>query len=151
MQPSSPPGRIERLVGTLRGMLRGPDAASGAAVVEFAFVVPLTLLFAYGIIEFGRVLFTVGVLQYAAEEATRYAAVNYDLSTDQVKTYAANKLMYIDPAKITSFSVTAPVDPVDKTKLVTVQIGYQLDYFMPVVPLPSIQLTANSTGYLTDQ
>ena len=48
----------------------------GATVVEFAIILPLLLLFTFGIIEFGLLMYNKGMLNNACREGTR-AAVAY--------------------------------------------------------------------------
>ncbi len=120
---------------------------SGAIMVEFALIAPILFSMTFGIVEFGRAAFTQGVLLYAAEEATRYAIVHYDATTTEVKAVAASKFLLINPKNIKSFSVTAPVDPDDQTRLVTVSLAYQFDFLLP---FGSITLTSNSKGFITE-
>lgn len=47
----------------------------GAAVVEFALVLPLLLMIIFGIIEFGRLFWVKEILTYAAREGGRAAIV----------------------------------------------------------------------------
>jgi Flp pilus assembly protein TadG len=49
---------------------------SGAALVEFAIVLPLLLLFLFGIIEFGFLLFNKAMLTNAAREGARAGVVH---------------------------------------------------------------------------
>ncbi len=136
-----------KFTGRLTRQLTRFKSESGAIVVEFALIAPILFSMTFGIVEFGRAAFTQGVLLYAAEEATRYAIVNYDATTDQVKAVAESKFLLIDPAKITSFSVTAPIDPDDQTRLITVSLAYQFDFLLPI---SSITLTSNSKGFITE-
>ena len=48
----------------------------GTAAVEFGLTAPVVLLFLVGTIETGRALWTRSTLQYAAEEAARFASVH---------------------------------------------------------------------------
>lgn len=48
----------------------------GQALAEFALVIPVFLLLLYGIIEFGRYVYTVQILNNAAREGARYAIVH---------------------------------------------------------------------------
>ncbi len=48
----------------------------GQALVEFALVLPILLLLAVGIMDFGRALFVYSEVSNAAREAVRFAAVN---------------------------------------------------------------------------
>ena len=123
----------------------------GTTAIEFAFTVPVIVTMTYGIMEVARILYTQGVLLYAAEEATRYATVHYEESVSQIQTVAENHFIMIDPARISNFSVTAPVDPDDQTKLVTVQISYNFQLMIPFSDLPLITLSASSRGFLTEE
>jgi len=58
------------------GVLRRHPSTLGQAITEFALVAPFFLLLLYGIIEFGRYVYTVQVLNNAAREGTRYAIVH---------------------------------------------------------------------------
>ena len=51
------------------------NSERGSTLVEFAFVVIVLLLFLFGIIDFGRALYTYHFVANAAREATRYASV----------------------------------------------------------------------------
>ena len=50
--------------------------SEGQALVEFAFVAPLLFLLLFGIIEFGRFVYTGHVLEEATREGARYAIVH---------------------------------------------------------------------------
>jgi Flp pilus assembly protein TadG len=59
-----------------------------ASLVEFAFVAPIVLLFLMGILEYGRFLFTLQLVNNAAREGARYAVVNTTTDTTVgVQTY----------------------------------------------------------------
>jgi len=47
---------------------------NGQGMVEFALVLPILLLVIFGIIEFGRLLFTYSMISAASREGARYAA-----------------------------------------------------------------------------
>ena len=49
---------------------------AGQALTEFALIAPFFLLLIFGIIEFGRYVYTVQVLNNAAREGARYAIVH---------------------------------------------------------------------------
>lgn len=59
----------------------------GAAAVEFAIVLPLLVLFVFGMIDFGRLFFTQITVTQAAREGSRLAALN--LPDVQSRTAAA--------------------------------------------------------------
>jgi len=56
-------------------LIRGNKRAArrGTAAVEAAFVLPMTLLFLFGIIEYGRYVMTLQVVTNAARSGARYA------------------------------------------------------------------------------
>ena len=56
------------------------DQQAAQGLVEFALVLPILLLLVLGIIEFGRVLFTFGIVTAASREGARYAASTGDLT-----------------------------------------------------------------------
>lgn len=124
-------------------LIRGRKSISGGTAIEFAFAAPVLLMFAFGVIEFGRAIFTMGVMQYAVYEAARYAAVHYDDPATQIKKVATDKFILIDPSNIDSFTVT-DVDNGDKTNLVTIKLTYSFRFLVPLVSTEPITLTADA-------
>jgi TadE-like protein len=57
---------------------------TGQALVEFALVIPLMLLFIFAIVDFGRVIYMYSVLSDVAREGARYAIVHGSLATGGV-------------------------------------------------------------------
>lgn len=79
----------------------------GAAAVEFALVgLPLILLL-FGTIECGQMLWTQNTLQFAVEQAARYAVVNPAATTSQIQSYAAS-MAYGQTVAASVFTVTTP-------------------------------------------
>lgn len=65
----------------------------GTSAVEFACVAPVFFLVLLGILEYARFLFVVQMLNNAAREGARYAAVNTTtVSTSAIQTYVNNYL-----------------------------------------------------------
>ena len=67
----------------------------GATALEFAFLAPVFFAMIFGVIDVGRVAWTLGSLHFAAESAARYTSLNYDSSGNPpaaatVQTYALN-------------------------------------------------------------
>ena len=106
------------------------------------------MTFFYGIVEFSRVLFTQGILFLAAEEATRFAVVNYDATVAQIRDVAEDSFIMIDAGKISSFNVSSTLDTADQTKDVTVEITYAFEPIMPIL-WTSISLVGHSRGFIT--
>jgi Flp pilus assembly protein TadG len=54
---------------------------SAATIVEAAFVLSICLFFLFGILEYGRFVMTLQVMENAAREGARYAVANTDQAT----------------------------------------------------------------------
>jgi len=131
-------------------LFHGEDNDGGAAAIEFAFLAPAFFFMIYAIIEFFRATFTMAVLFFAAEEATRYATVNYSATTVAIKQVAENNLLLLNPSQISNFEVVSTLDTTDQTKHVTVVISYA---FAPMLPLPwdAITLSGQSRGFIVEK
>lgn len=102
-KPSASTGRFPRALRALAG-----DRAAATAV-EFAFVLPPLLLFLFGIVETGRVLWTQSAISMAVEDAARCASVNQTLcgTASAIQTYAAARTWGLTiPAS--DFAITTP-------------------------------------------
>ncbi len=75
----------------------------GNAVIEMALLLPILLLILFGITEFGRAVMTVNVLNTAAREGARLAAVSSLSDTLQVE---ARVIQVLDAANIEPKAVT---------------------------------------------
>jgi len=65
---------------------------SGIAAVEFALVAPMLILLLLGVLEFGRLMWVNSNLQFAAEQATRYAIAHTSASPDDITAQAQSAL-----------------------------------------------------------
>jgi hypothetical protein len=110
---------------------------------------PGALLLIYGMIEFGRALFIWSVLHFSAQEAARFAMVNYDATPVQIKKAMEEKFMLIDQAKILSFVVVSELNPSDQTRTVTINIDYK---FSPIVPIGigDLTISGHARGILVE-
>ena len=57
------------------------DSEGGAAAVEFALVIPVLLLILCGIFDFGNLYFQMDLVNNAARQGARLAAVNLETSS----------------------------------------------------------------------
>lgn len=94
--------------------LRLIEEEHGAAIVEFALVLPILLLVLWGIVDIGRAFYTLNSLASALREGARTAAV---MATNP--STAANKTVVRTTVK-QSF---APIGPPLDTTLVTVTVA----------------------------
>jgi Flp pilus assembly protein TadG len=118
----------------------------GVAVVEFAIVAPVFVLFVMGMIEVSRGLMIQEVITNAAREGARAAVVESSTTstvTSAVQTYltAANV-----PTSAATITVTIPAVRYNNFATVTVSVPYSKVSWVPVPKyLGSITLTATST------
>jgi Flp pilus assembly protein TadG len=90
------PGRSE--AGRAEGRASGQRKAilsrvDGTAAVEFAILLPVFLTFLYGIVEFGRLMWTQTALQFAVEGAARcYAIDTTCTSASTTQNYASQQV-----------------------------------------------------------
>lgn len=130
----------------------------GATAVEFAFIVPIVFLFMFGFFEFCLVLFTQGVLHFSAEEATRYAMVNFEQDNvaeeyiasirDDIEAVARSKFVMISDEKISNFDVSVITNPSDMTKTVDITIDYSYTMSMPFIEHTTFTLRGESKSFL---
>jgi hypothetical protein len=151
----------------------GRRRGAGQALTEFALVVPFFLLVLYGIIEFGRYVYTVQVLNNAAREGARYAIVHGEESNcpsgpiegggswcdapgDKVKAAIQkaspgiiNSLSYPSQSCPTAGFDGAPDNPCwpefnKRGKSVTVRVETTFTLLLPI-PIPAITVEGSST------
>ncbi|HYD29618.1 MAG TPA: TadE/TadG family type IV pilus assembly protein [Azospirillaceae bacterium] len=120
---------------------------SGTSAVEFALVAPVVLILLTGIIETGRLFWIQNTLQYATEEAARWAMVNQAAGEAEMVAYAQSKLTGLNPAGV---AVTASPETVDGTSYVTIQATYQFSYAISLLPGGSLTLTGSTRVPLID-
>lgn len=99
---------------------------AGVALIEAAFVLPILLVLAMGMLDFGRAFHTKSLLDQAAREGVRLAVIttpDTGLVTDRVNAILA-------PAGITATSVTV-AGPTPGTKLDTVTVTATFTFMTP--------------------
>lgn len=144
----------------------------GQALTEFAIVLPIFLLVLYSIIEFGRYVYTVQVMNNAAREGTRYAITHGSLSLCpsgpmpglasngcdpngvKVQTAVRNYAVGVIGGGVTfpaqsgcAGGVSNPCWPVDNGRGATVTVVARTVFntLIPIVPLPQITVDGSST------
>lgn len=76
----------------------------GATVIEFAVILPVYLLFIFGIIELGYIFWGMSSLHYGASFGARFAFINPGASSSQIEDFA---LSFIDlPGSVITYEVT---------------------------------------------
>jgi TadE-like protein len=144
----------------------------GQAMVEFALVAPMFFMLLFGIIEAGRFIFYYETLSHATREGARYAIVNgantlgcpsgpaspgssaCDTPGDNVVTRVRQTAFGVPSASITvdrcwwyvacDFATHGDGDNARGAN-VTVEATYTYRSLVPLVPLPPISVTAESS------
>ena len=102
---------------------RRSNRARGAAIVEFAVVLPLLLTILFGIIEYGWVFMVRQTLQTAAREGTRIAILQ--TSTSPYTSVLTRVADVMEPTGLTGYSVSMTHATVaDPVETITVTVPY---------------------------
>jgi Flp pilus assembly protein TadG len=146
-----------------RTRLRG--RGRGQAAAEFAIVAPIFFFMLFGIIDFGRYVYYVQIINNAAREGARYAIVNGersftpvgpaqdDATVEAVVTNYAIGVIGAD-ADLTVHSCWknsgCPGDPMEtpsnaRGQKVRVSAQYVFHPILPLVPLPNVTINGEST------
>jgi Flp pilus assembly protein TadG len=129
----------------------------GAALIEFAIVLPLLLLLIFGMIEFSLLMYNKAMITNASREGARRGIVyrvvynsdtkemEYNPLADsqiqaEVTSYLSNHLITFSGAVSTpttpthTTTITRPVDSVSKDIMLNVQVGYPYQFLIfPVI------------------
>jgi hypothetical protein len=135
--------------------------SAGQALAEFTLVAPIFFLLFFGIIEAGRFMFYYEVLNNATREGARYAIVNGANSFDCTGPPSPEATSPCDPTgadviarvRDAAFGVLGAGVTVTPTwqpdngrgSTVTVAASYTYKSLVPIVPLPSITVEAESS------
>lgn len=114
----------------------------GAAAIEFAFALPVLLGMVYVAIEGGRLFWTQSTLQYAVEEAVRYALVDNTVTATDVTNVAVANAATLG-ATASNFTVTFEQLAGVRT-FVTVQAAYTFSLLTPILPVPPFNISTSS-------
>ncbi len=102
----------------------------GQAMVELALILPVLLLILMGIFEFGRVFNAYLIVNHAAREGARSAAVgSEDYAVIQTIT---DSMFYLDNTNAT-INITPSKSSRTRGNPVTVNLDYQIDLIVPVI------------------
>ena len=144
----------------MKQLKRFNSTERGASLVEFAIAVTVFLTAMFGVVEFGRALWTHNALSDAARRGARYATLHTPAEIDNVK----NVVVYGDPAgggqpmvpNLTTANVTVNYSNIAVNKgTVSVGVtGYQFQFVVPLfgasitMPAYTTTLTGESVGVI---
>ena len=139
--------------------------SAGQAIAEFAITAPIFFFMLFAIIDFGRYVYYVQILNNAAREGARYAIVNGDASftpvgpaaddatvAGVVRNYAIGVIGSGATFEIHSCwkKSGCPGNPAEtpsnhRGAQVNVSVAYDFHPIVPLVPIPGITITGEST------
>ena len=105
------------------------------------------LLILFGILDFGRMVWSYTLVSYSAREATRYAMVRgtasgHTASIADIKSVAASSALGLDPKSITTVVTFNPDQSAGST--VKVAVTYNLSAIAPYIPTGVLGLKSTS-------
>lgn len=141
--------------------MKARTAERGGSIAETAIVMMLALIVIFGIMEFGRVLYTYHAVSNAARLGTRYAIVRGSgcavagcpVTASALQTYVRGLTPLTDPSSMTVATHWTGTDykrnTCDDTThyagcLVSVQVQYSFTFWIPLVATPPITLASTS-------
>ncbi|TXL76362.1 pilus assembly protein [Vineibacter terrae] len=118
----------------------------GGPAIEFAIAGPVVLLVLFGCIEFGRVFWIRNTLEYAVEEAARYATLNKSATQSDIQTKVRSNVLGINPGIVQVAVVSAPGANVDyKTITATLSTnGGQISLISGLLPVKMLTVSAQT-------
>ncbi len=126
----------------LRHLRRIARNDAGTAFIEFAIAGPIVILALIGVIEFGRYFWIRNTLEYAVEEAGRYAILNKNASQNDIQTQVRNKVMGVNPSTITVAVVPAAGSNVTYKTITATSPNISL--VGGLLPVASLKLSAST-------
>ena len=128
-----------------RGWRRLFGCGRGATAVEFGLVAPVFLVMMLGIFELGRAMWIKATLQFAVEEAARYAIVNTSATTTTVATEAQNTCTGTGMStNVCNGAFAASQDTTGGKTFVSITASYNFQVIAGIVPFPDVTLSARS-------
>ena len=119
----------------------------GAAVIEFAFALPVIAMVMIGILQMGMVLHASGGVRHALGEGIRYARVNPEATPTEVVAHARAALQGIDRHGITALTFQRGTSPAG-ANFGRIAMRYEITTVIPFVPLAPFVLNETKTTYL---
>jgi Flp pilus assembly protein TadG len=133
---------------TLTGCMKASRSRRGQAAVEFALAVTCFLMLIFGIMQFGRALYGFSFVDYAAREATRYAAVHgadspSPAGASDVTNFVVSEAHGIAPSAL-SVTTSWPAGNNKPGSSVSVTVTYSFPLAIPFLPAQTLPLTSTS-------
>lgn len=119
---------------------------SGATAAEFAVMIPVFLLFFFGIIQVGILFFNYTSLQNAVGEGAREATLFPRRTNAQISAKIINTGFGLDPAKFAAPVIVRGTD--NAQDFVDLTVRYTVDFNFGIATFPGLTLTQRRRAYL---
>lgn len=125
---------MNRVYSLMRLFLR---SRAGSTAVEFAMILPVFLAVIFGIVEFGRMIWTRNTMEHAVEVAARWGAINTSKTDAEIEAYAATQLIVITspPVQFSAASSSSSVSVTATNNFTSLAAAFGI---------PSLTLTATA-------
>lgn len=110
---------------------------AGSTAVEFAMILPVFIAVIFGIIEFGRMIWTRNTMEHAVEVAARWGAINTTKTDAEIEAYAATQLIVVAPATVVFNSTSS-------SSSVSLTATHDFTSLAVAFGIPSVTLTATA-------
>jgi Flp pilus assembly protein TadG len=118
----------------------------GAAVIEFAFALPILVALMIGVLQFGMVLHASGGVRHAVGEGIRYAKVHPDATDTEILDVARAGLAGINAGGIQALNIQRGQSNGADYRRITMR--YRIAPVIPFAPIPPIVIEEARTAYL---
>jgi hypothetical protein len=98
---------------------------SGQAIIEFPLTISLTLLLIFGLIDFGRAVYTASIIQWAAQSGARAAMI--ELPQEEVEEAVMSRLALLDSELV---EISAPSWT---GNVVEIEVTYPFEFIAPII------------------
>lgn len=128
--------------------LRNRHNEKGSIAIEFALIAPALLVLMFGMMEFGRAMWSLTTMQFAVERTVRYVLMNPDLDEESITTYAEESVFGLSITDIT-FTITEEADAAgDHLSIVATKPFAPFTGFLPI---DNLTLTAKARFPMPDE
>lgn len=110
------------------------NSCEGNVIVEFAMVGPILFAMIIGLIEFGRYYYFRSEIQFAADEAGRYAIVYVSASSDVIAQQVSQNVSAVNPASLT---ITIQNQTVGGKSYKGISVAYNFVPLTGLLPMPT--------------
>jgi Flp pilus assembly protein TadG len=106
----------------------------GGSTVEFGVVLPILVTLLLGVFEFGRLFWSWSTIQYATEEAGRYAMLNPAASESAISDFLKGRLTGISASTV-DVQLVPEVDGSINYTLIVAKVHFAFLSLIPITPV----------------